>query len=209
MSRQMRFTTISPLPSGISRETVLDFLHDHVEMIDLNPLIVERHRIPPPEEGGGGDEEDERDCVWWSLKDRISYLPGGLVTGSVGYKAAFRDLPDGVQTHCYAPLGVDVRERWTLGGVLPGEPRAPLELGLLGLGAPREGLYIREDVQLTCNFFMATFVKKTLKKAHGDLVEKLCRKAAADAKAKSSGGSGGGGPDGGASSESSDARRDR
>ncbi|GAP82706.1 putative NACHT and WD40 domain [Rosellinia necatrix] len=171
MSKRTTFTTISPLPAGITREAVIAFLHDHQEMIDLNPLIIERHPISPPPHA----PDEETRCVWWSLTDRISYLPGGLVSGQIEYTAAFNDLPDGIQTHCYAPLSTDIRERWTLGGTLPGEPLEPVEIGL---GAPRQGLYLREDVELRCNFMMAGFVKKTLKNAHGTLVERLCQKAA-------------------------------
>jgi hypothetical protein len=138
MSKRTTFTTISPLPAGIPREVVIEFLHNHQEMIDLNPLIVERHPIPPP--AHAPDEEKTR-CVWWSMTDKISYLPGGLVSGEIEYTAAFNDLPDGVQTHCYAPMSTDIRERWSLGGTLPGEPLEPVEIGL---GAPRQGLYLRE-----------------------------------------------------------------
>ncbi|KAI1351997.1 hypothetical protein F5Y01DRAFT_102831 [Xylaria sp. FL0043] len=171
MSKRTTFTTISPLPAGIPREVVIDFLHNHQEMIDLNPLIVERHPIPPPPHA----PDEETRCVWWSMTDKISYFPGGLVSGEIEYTAAFNDLPNGIQTHCYAPLGTDIRERWSLGGTLPGEPLEPVEIGL---GAPRQGLYLREDVELRCNFVMASFVKKTLKKAHGTLVDRLCQKAA-------------------------------
>ncbi|KAJ8125717.1 hypothetical protein O1611_g7921 [Lasiodiplodia mahajangana] len=171
MSKRTTFTTISPLPAGITREVVIEFLHNHQEMIDLNPLIIERHPIPPPPHA----PDEETRCVWWSLTDKISYLPGGLVSGEIAYTAAFNDLPNGVQTHCYAPLSTDIRERWSLGGTLPGEPLEPVEIGL---GAPRQGLYLREDVELRCNFMMASFVKKTLKNAHGTLVERLCQKAA-------------------------------
>ncbi|KAI1177920.1 hypothetical protein F4777DRAFT_153136 [Nemania sp. FL0916] len=171
MSKRTTFTTISPLPAGIPREVVVEFLHNHQEMIDLNPLIIDRHPIAPPPHA----PEDETRCVWWSLTDKIAYLPGGLVSGQISYTAAFNDLPNGVQTHCYAPLGTDIRERWSLGGTLPGEPLEPVEMGL---DIPRQGLYLREDVELRCNFMMAGFVKKTLKSAHGALVERLCEKAA-------------------------------
>ncbi|KAI1134342.1 hypothetical protein F5Y05DRAFT_417212 [Hypoxylon sp. FL0543] len=171
MSKRTTFTTISPLPPGITREVVVSFLHNHVEMIDLNPLVIERHPIAPPPHAPA----EERRCVWWSMTDKISYLPGGVVSGDVTYTAAFNDLPDGIQTHVYAPMGTDIRERWTLNGSLPGEPPEPVELGI---NAPRQGLYLREDVELRCNFVMSSFVKKTLKKAHGTLVERLLQKAA-------------------------------
>lgn len=137
MSKRTTFTTISPLPPGITREVVISFLHNHVEMIDLNPLVIERHPISPPPHAPA----EEQRCVWWSMTDKISYLPGGVVTGDVTYTAAFNDLPNGIQTHVYAPMGTDIRERWSLNGSLPGEPLEPVELGI---GAPRQGLYLRE-----------------------------------------------------------------
>ena len=170
MSKRTTYTEISTLPPNVTRELVLDFLHNHVEMIDLNPLIKERHPIPVPADAPA----DERRCAWYSLTDEISYLPGGMATGDVSYTAAFSDLPNGIQTHCRAPLGVDIRSRWTLNGSLPGE--AP-ERAEIGIGAPAKGLYIREDVELRCNVLMASFVKKTTKRAHATLVSTLARKA--------------------------------
>lgn len=170
MSKRTTFTTVSPLPPDIPRQVVLDFLHNHQEMIDLNPLVIERHPIAVP----GHAPPEETRCVWWSLTDKISYMPG--VKGDLTYLAAFQDLHDGIRTHCYAPMGTHIRERWSLGGTLPGEPPAPVELGL---GVPSQGLYLREDVEVRCNFLMAGFVKKTILKAHGVLVEKLTSKARA------------------------------
>ncbi|KAI1070094.1 hypothetical protein LB507_008171 [Fusarium sp. FIESC RH6] len=160
------FTTITPLPSNLSRQQVVDFLHDHLAMIDLNPLIIERHQIDPPPHA----PEDEKKCVWYSMTDRIDYLPGGLASGQVTYTAAFFDSSDGLQTHSYAPMGLDLRGRWSVGGTMPGERPQPVELGL---GAPATGLYLREDVDMRCNMLMVSFVKKTIKKSHGTLVEKL------------------------------------
>lgn len=170
MSKRSVFTSITPLPAGIAREVVLNFLHNHLEMIDLNPLVKERHPIKPPADAPA----DEKNCIWYSLTDRITYLPGGLASGDISYTCAFHDLPDGIQTHCRAPLNVDIRDKWTLCGTLPGEPAEPVELGI---GAPATGLYIREDVDLRCNLLMTGFVKKNLKKSHATLVDHLVEKA--------------------------------
>ncbi|OAQ89890.1 hypothetical protein VFPFJ_06304 [Purpureocillium lilacinum] len=170
MSKRTVFTSITPLPAGISRQTALSFLHNHLEMIDLNPLIVRHERIPPP----AHCPAEERGCIWYQLTDKVSYLPGGLAASDVDYTCAFHDLPTGLQTHCYAPLGLDIRDRWSVGGSMPGEPREPVELGI---GAPATGLYLREDVDMRCNIVMAAFVKKTLKKSHGALVVRLAEKA--------------------------------
>ena len=96
------------------------------------------------------------------------------MSGKVSYNCCFHDLENGLQTHCYAPLGLNIKGKWTLGGSLPGEPVAPVELGV---GAPLQGLWLREDVDMKCNIMMTSFVKKTLKKAHSHLVERLLVKA--------------------------------
>lgn len=170
MSKRTIFTTISPLPPCVSREVVVDFLHNHVGMIDLNPLVRDRHPINPPADAGF----DEKHCAWYSLTDKIDYLPRAKVSGDVSYTCAFHDLPNGIQTHCRAPFGVDIRDKWTVNGTLPGEPPEPTELGI---GAPGSGLYIREDVDLRCNILMTSFVKKNLKKSHAALVDRLVEKA--------------------------------
>lgn len=139
-------------------------------MIDLNPLVIERHPIKAPPSAS----HEEFHCQWYSLTDRVQYLPGGLIQGKVTYSACFHDLSMGLQTHVYAPMGLDIKNKWTLGGNLPGEPREAVELGL---GVPKAGLYLREDVDMRCNMLMTGFVKKTLKKAHATLVGRLVEKS--------------------------------
>ncbi|KAK4150919.1 hypothetical protein C8A00DRAFT_36453 [Chaetomidium leptoderma] len=168
MTKRTAFTTITPLPAGVTRKIVLDFLHDHEEMIDLNPLVKERHPIPTPPHAS----PDEQQCQWYSLTDKISYLPG--VAGDVTYTCAFNDLPTGIQTHCYAPAGLTIRNKWSVGGSVPGELSPPIELGV---SAPPAGLYLREDIDMRCNVIMTSFVKKTLKKSHAALVDRLKIKA--------------------------------
>lgn len=51
-----------------------------------------------------------------------------------------------------------------------GERRQTAELGI---PAPREGLYLRADVNLDCKSFLVSFVVKRLKDAHQSLVERL------------------------------------
>ena len=163
------FTTVTPLPSTVTRETVLETLHNHSEMIELNPLVIKHEQCKPPKEA----QPDEFHATWYEVTDSISYIPG-LVTGKLSFKVCFHDLPFGLQTHVYAPTGLDIKDKWSVGGNMPGEPRETLELGL---NAPREGLYLREDVDMRCNVFATGFVKKTLKKAHGVLVDRLVVKA--------------------------------
>ena len=168
MSKRTHFTTVTSLPAGITRETVLNTLHAHTEMIDLNPLVIERHPIRPPPAATA----EEAHCQWYSISDKISYLPG--VKGSLTFLSCFHDLPDGLQTHILAPMGLDMKGRWSLGGSLPGEPRQAQELGL---GVPKQGLWLKEDVEMKCNFAMTRFVRKTTEKAHSTLVDRLIEKS--------------------------------
>jgi len=57
---------------------------------------------------------------------------------------------------------------------MPGESVQPAEIGI---GAPIAGLYLREDVEIKCNFMMTRFVKGQLKDALEKLVARLVVKA--------------------------------
>ncbi|KAE9991211.1 hypothetical protein EG327_000266 [Venturia inaequalis] len=122
MSKRSHFTTITPLPAGVTRASVLDTLRNHFEMIDLNPLVIERKRQDkaPPFAG-----PEEYHATWYQITDNIKGLPG-----TTTYHGCFHDLADGLQTHVYAPAGLDIRGKWQLGGTLPGEPTQTVELGL-------------------------------------------------------------------------------
>lgn len=170
MPQRTRFTTVTALPPGIRRAQAVRFLHDHLNMLDLNPLVKSRVRIPCPPHAEPGEEE----CVWYAVTDTISYLPGGLIQGEVKYSAAFHDLPHGIQTHSYAAMGVHIKGKWTIGGNEPGERPEPRELGL---DVPSDGLYIREDTEVKCNMMMTRFIKKTILKSHGKLLLTLQERA--------------------------------
>lgn len=167
MSKKSFVTNITPLPPNISRETAIAQLHDHSGMIKLNPLVL-RHQatLPPP----NASEDEFHECKWYEITDEINYLPGGVAKSEVSYKGGFYDQPYGLQTHVFAPAGVDIRAKWSVRGNMPGEPR---DIPELGVDAPKEGLYLREDIELRCNVFLSNFVKRNLKKSHGKLVEDL------------------------------------
>lgn len=168
MPKRTLFTNITPLPPQVSREVAIAMLHNHDEMIELNPLVIEHHPIKTPRDAPA---DEFLDCVWQELTDKINY---GVAKGKVSYKACFHDTPKGLQTHIYAPLGLDIREKWSIGGSLPGE--AP-EARELGIETPRQGLYIREDGDMRCNRMLTSFVRKNLDNAHKVLVERILKKA--------------------------------
>jgi hypothetical protein len=165
------FIHITPVPSGISRDAAISQLHDHRAMIELNPLVI-RHELTHPPPTATPDEAELG--TWYTITDLIHYLPAGLWKGETSYKACFYNLPVGIQTHVLAPAGVDIRSKWSIGGNEPHEPREPDELGI---DKPRDGLYIKEEVELRCNFLVGNFVKRTLKSAHHHVHQKVIEMA--------------------------------
>lgn len=69
---------------------------------------------------------------------------------------------------------MNFKKKWTLCGSLPGEPIAPVEIGV---GAPRSGLYLREDVKMSCNFMAVPYMKKAAKKTSALLISRLVARA--------------------------------
>jgi hypothetical protein len=67
MPKTATFTTVTPLPAGITRKSVMDMYQDHMAMIDLNPLVVERFKCRPPSYAVA----DEYFAAWYTIKGRI------------------------------------------------------------------------------------------------------------------------------------------
>ena len=172
MPKKVAYTQITPIPAHIPRQLAIDMLHSHGEIIELNPLVLEHHPIKAPRDAPA----DEFFSVWEEITQRIQYIPGTgkLGSGKISFKGVFHDMPWGLQTHIYAPAGVDMRNKYHIRGNQPGEPPEQRELGS---GAPPEGLYLREDVEIKCNFTMVPFVKSEAKAASKVLVARMIKKA--------------------------------
>jgi hypothetical protein len=172
MRKKTTYTNITPIPSFIPRQLAIDILHSHGEVIELNPLVTGFEAVKAPRDA----PSDEFYATWYEISQRIQYVPGigKLGSGAIKFKGCFHDMPWGLQTHIYAPAGVDMRNKWQICGNQPGEP---VETRELGLGAPPEGLYLREDIEIKCNMAMAGFVKKENKAASKVFVERLIKKA--------------------------------
>jgi hypothetical protein len=172
MRKKEVYKTITPIPSHIPRQLAIDILHSHSEIITLNPLVLEHKPIPAPRDAAA----DEYYATWYEIIERIQYIPGigKMGSGKISFKGCFHDVPWGVDTHVLAPANVDLRNNWRIAGNQPGEPPEPRELGV---NAPAEGLYLREDIQIRCNFAMVSFVKSQLRAASKVLVDRLIKKA--------------------------------
>ncbi|KAK8097767.1 uncharacterized protein PG998_013253 [Apiospora kogelbergensis] len=160
------FTIITPIPGFIPR------------VIELNPLVTGFKPIKAPRDA----PSDEYYSTWYEITERIQYIPGlgKLGSGTISFNGCFHDMPWGLQSHIYvgSPANVDLRNKYRIAGNQPGvEAPGPQEMGLAALGAPKDGLYLHEDIEIKCNFAMVSFVKAQLKAASKEMVNRIIKKA--------------------------------
>lgn len=169
-------TVITPIPGFIPRQLAIDILHSHSEVITLNPLVLDHKPIQAPRDA----QSDEFYSTWYEISERIQYIPGmgKMGSGTIKFNGCFHNMPWGLQTHIYAPMNVDLRNKYRIDGNQPGvEPPQQPEIGLKSLGAPADGLYLREDIEVKCNVALMSFVKSELQKAGKEMVTRIIKKA--------------------------------
>ncbi|KAK1771615.1 hypothetical protein QBC33DRAFT_158558 [Phialemonium atrogriseum] len=176
LRKKESFTVITPIPGFIPRQLAIDILHSHSEVITLNPLVLGHKPIQAPRDA----QADEFYCTWYEITERIQYIPGigKMGSGTIKFNGCFHDMPWGLQTHIYAPMNVDLRNKYRIAGNQPGvEPPEQPEIGLKSLGAPADGLYLREDIDIKCNVTVVGFVKAQMQKAGKEVVSRMIKKA--------------------------------
>jgi hypothetical protein len=166
LGKRIVYTKITPLPSNVPRQLALDLLHEHKEIIRMNPHITGVRTIEPPSHAASGEYFSNwyeiTKIITWGFKKRTSF------------NGCFHDQPWGMQSHILAPTNTDIRQTYRIGGNQPGEPREPREVGI---DTPLDGLYLREDVSITCQVpLTARSVKKEIEDASAAIVKRLQRK---------------------------------
>lgn len=175
MQKKELYTNITPLPSTVPRQLALDILHSHSEIITLNPLVLSHHPIKAPRHAPA----DEYYSSWYKIIQRVQYVPGigKLGSGKISFKGCFENVPWGLKTHTYPPMGIDLQSKWRIAGSEPNEISVPSEQDPYIPGAPPTGLYLLEEVEINCNVTLVSFVKSQLKAASKVLVDRLIKKA--------------------------------
>ncbi|CAG8887988.1 unnamed protein product [Penicillium egyptiacum] len=173
MRRKEIYTNITPIPSSVPRQLALDILHSHSEIITLNPLVLSHQPISAPRDAVA----DEYYSTWYEITERVQYVPGlgKIGSGKISFKGCFHNVAWGLETHMYAPMGIDLRSKWRVAGNQRDEPPEPRNG--CAAGAPQTGLYLREDIEIECNRTLISFVKNQLKAASKVLVDRLIKKA--------------------------------
>ena len=75
MSKTSVFTTITPLPAGITRQSVIDLYHAHTDIIELNPLVIDRFKCKAPSYAPA----EEYYATWYTIKGVQSLLPENFI----------------------------------------------------------------------------------------------------------------------------------
>ncbi|KAK8104222.1 uncharacterized protein PG998_011255 [Apiospora kogelbergensis] len=186
MSSSVTVTHTCKLPRNVTRQAVIEFLHNHEDIIDLSPLVKERHPIKAPA-SPPADQQHLDNASWWSITDKISYLPGQLINGQYTYTGAFQSTPTGLEVHVHARAGTTLKDVWSVveSPYSSSSPSSPVSSSSPKLGPqPSEtGLYIRVDSTARCKFALRAFVRKMLNKSHAELVRRLAAKAQLNASA--------------------------
>ncbi|KAM3514198.1 hypothetical protein MY11210_002189 [Beauveria gryllotalpidicola] len=176
LRKKETYTVVTPIPGYIPRQLALDILQSHSEVISLNPLVLSHKPIPAPRNAAA----DEYYSTWYEITQRVQFIPGvgKMGSGQITFNGCFHDMPWGLQTHIYAPLNVDLRNKYRIGGNQPGvEPLERRELGMESLGIPSSGLYLHQEAEIKCNIAMMGFVKSEMQKACKDMVDRIIKKA--------------------------------
>ncbi|KAI0977547.1 hypothetical protein F4678DRAFT_477571 [Xylaria arbuscula] len=174
--KKVRYTIITPIPTFVPGRLAVEILHTHEEVISLNPLVLEYKKVKAPRFVA----TDEYFSTWYEIKQSVQYVPGlgKLGSGDVVFQGCFHDLSWGLQTHIYAPFNVELRNRYCIAGNQPGiRPSEWQEIGLAALGAPKEGFYLREDIEIQCNLAMIGHIKAQMKAASKKMVERIIKRA--------------------------------
>lgn len=171
MGRQISYTNIHPLPANIPRQLALDLLHSHEELIRLNQLVTDVKPVPAP----ANAEAEERDAEWYQVTESVPILP--RMKKRIVFKVCFYNQSWGVQSHQIMPGLIEMRDSHRIGGNEPGSGEPP-EAREIGITKPKEGLYIREDINVDLHVpFIGPFVKKTTQEALGQMIDRMKRKA--------------------------------
>lgn len=154
------YTTTTPIPLSVPRQLAIDILHSHSEIITLSPLVLEHHPVAAPRSAPA----DEFYSTWYEITERVQYVPGMGKMGSskISFKGCFHDESWGLTTHVYAPLGIDLRNRYRI-------EDSP--------GAKEKGLVLCVDTELECNITLMSVVKGQQKAASKALIERFVKKA--------------------------------
>ncbi|KAK0707851.1 hypothetical protein B0H67DRAFT_323661 [Lasiosphaeris hirsuta] len=106
-----RYTLSKPLPRGIPSQEAISHLQNPLNVFALSDIIISHKQLPQPEHPPGSIKAK---TASYEITDAVSYLPLGLWNSTVSVTMDFTNLTDGVTIVKHAPLGLTIREWWTV-----------------------------------------------------------------------------------------------
>jgi hypothetical protein len=147
------FTVITPtpIPSDIPRQDVVNLLHNHIAMMDMNPLVISHTPFPLP----------HATPPWDSAFLVVDTLPCCCCKPKITYTVLFRNTPEGLETETKPSfLGITTKSVWAF------------EQQRTGDGA-NSGLVLFETVKVTCPCFVRPFVVDETTSSRQELSQKF------------------------------------
>lgn len=105
----IQYSFQKPIPDSVTFEKAIAHLHDPLNLITINPIVVKYQQISPP-----ADAALQPGVKQYELHDEITYLPFGLWKGSKTVHVTYTDREDGVTVVKQAPFGFLFQEMWTV-----------------------------------------------------------------------------------------------
>lgn len=152
------------VPSTVTSESVIAYLHNHQAIIGLSPLVTSSKRAATQRSG----IQDE-----YNVHEEISVLPMGLYRKTISFKAIFEDRDTGVWSKVFAPLGFVSEALYTVERIT-----AELAADVVDdIGARIESEWVlKETITSSCNIIFKAFVDASLVPTRRTMAQKLMAK---------------------------------
>lgn len=155
------------IPPELPPDQVIDALHNHFNVMTLQPLVQSVKAVPRDQIQGaymGRTEETHFDASpeeihHYEVTEKIVFVPGVGDWGKkdITFPARFKNTMSGIKSWADAPAGVTVQADWT---VKPQEGK-------------RGRWLLEEHAIVECSSYMMPFVRKSIDAAHAEICQHL------------------------------------
>ncbi|KAM0329963.1 hypothetical protein ACHAQA_004131 [Verticillium albo-atrum] len=189
----------TPLPASVPPATVLASLHQHIPVIQAQPLVTAWDPIPVPLLSLVDDPfflADADRIAAYRIRERVAVV--GPVTAPISFPAVFQNGAAGLRVRADAPGGVRLWAEYVVrrrgSGPLKGTAYGGEEDWSDGEGARHgEGEWeMVEVLRLQGNRMLMPLMKGQMRDAHRDICRKVMEGIVAEGRNQGGGGGGGG-----------------
>jgi hypothetical protein len=191
MPSKHRTTLTIPLPANQTPYALVDALHSHDPVVKHQEFIQSWTKVPsselaiPAHVAPFFAPATDAPIVTYQVAEAIPIVPGigSAGTYTIQFPAAFQDTVNGLRVWSVAPMGVEVKNVWTIHGTDPHRRAQRLSVDdfVRLRDRPDEARYYEwtlfEECEVSCSGMLMPFVKSRLEAGHRN----ICRKMMEDA----------------------------